>query len=1197
VFFLPAPALPSLLGWRRHRWDRTGMTQPFVHLHVHSEYSLLDGLSRIGDLAKRAVELGMPAIALTDHGVMFAAVEFYQKMKEASIHPIIGCEVYVAQRSRFDRDAQADKGTHHLVLLAKNDTGYRNLLKLASLAQLEGFYYKPRVDKDLLRQHNEGLIALSACGSGEIPRALRNGQPEKARRAAAWLRETFACTGGAGTGRGDFYLELQHHEGLPWLASVNKELVAIGRELDIPLVATNDAHYVHPQDAQAQAILLCLQTGTTLNDPNRMTMGDESFYVKTPEEMAAQFSEVPAALLNTLRIAEMCQVDLNSKGYHLPPFDVPEGYDPQSYLRHLCERGLRELYPIVTEEIQRRLDFELDVIHRMGFDTYFLIVWDLCRFARERNIWWNVRGSAAGSIVSHTLGLTTLDPLKHGLIFERFLNPGRVSMPDIDLDFPDDQRQEMIDYAVHKYGQDRVAQIITFGTMGARAAIRDVGRVLDIPLPEVDQAARLVPAIPGKPISLAQALEQVPELRQLYESKDYIHDLIDKAMALEGVARHASTHAAGVIIADRPLVEYTALHRPTKGADESGLGVVTQFPMEVLESIGLLKIDILGLSTLTILRKTLELIEQRHGTRLDLERIPLGDPKIYQLLSNGEVTGLFQVEGTGMRRLLTSMKPTRFEHIVAAISLFRPGPMEFIPQYLARMHGREPISYRHPALEPILAETYGVCVYQEQIIRMAMDLAGYSATDADLLRRAVGKKKQKELLRQKQHFVEGAMAYSGLSRETAEQIFDDLENFARYGFNKAHAADYAVLTCHTAHLKAHYPVEYMTALLTVEHSNTNKVGLLVAECRRLGIEVLPPDVNRSDLDFTIEGNGEKGEVNIRFGLGAVKNVGEGPVQAILEARRAGGPFKDIDDFCRRVDLRQVNRRALDSLIKVGALDSFGHRAQLLALVDRMIGLSASLHQAQAVGQISFFDTGQFNIPAGGSILYPMPEAEKVPQKEILSWEKELVGVYISEHPLQRVMASLNDVVTIFCGQINEEMVNEKVTVAGIVTYVRSITTKKGDPMAFAQLEDIQGSVEIVVFPRVYQETRALWQEDRILLVYGRVDVGGQEPKIICESVEDYTTRAEPDRAPARGRYHLYITVPRTGDQEQDIRRLGQVHDLLCSYEGEDVFSFYLSDENKRVQLDFPNASTCYCPELEQCLIEMLGTGTVQAEWL
>jgi DNA polymerase-3 subunit alpha len=972
---------------------------------------------------------------------------------------------------------------------------------------------------------------------------------------------------------------------------VNEGLIALSNEMGIPLVATNDVHYVRPEEAKAQEILLCIQTNTTVNDPKHMTMGDESFYLKSGEEMATLFSDVPEAVKNSLLIAEKCNLELKSEGYHLPIFEVPEGHDAESYLRHLCQVGLRNRYDIITPEVEARLQHELSIIHQMGFDTYFLIVWDLVRHARDQDIWWNVRGSVAGSIVAYTLGITNLDPLEHGLIFERFLNPGRVTMPDIDLDFPDERRDEMIKYAVEKYGQDMVAQIITFGTMGARAAIRDAGRALDIPLPEVDMVAKMIPF--GPKVKIQDGLEKVAELRDLYESKDYIKELIDTARSLEGVARHASTHAAGVVIADAPIINYTPLHRATKSED--GGIVVTQYSMEVLEDIGLLKIDFLGLATLTIMRKAVDLIRQNNGLQLDLQTIPTDDPVIFELLSSGDVTGIFQVESAGMRRVLTDMRPTRFEDIVAVLALYRPGPMQFIPNYIARKHGREGVSYIHPKLEPILKDTYAIIVYQEQIIRTLTDLAGYSAADADLMRHAVGKKKEKELLKHRKTFIKGAIKHSDIEPDTARQVFDAIEYFSNYGFNRAHAVSYAVITCQTAWLKAKYPVEYMAALLSVERNNTEKVGQFIAECRRMGIEILPPDVNRSGLDFTIA-DGEEDRA-IQFGLGAVKNVGEGPIEVILAARQQDAPFKDIEDFCQRVDLRQVNRRALECLIKAGALDAFGQRSQLLAIIDPMMALSQSTHKAQEVGQLSMFDASSgFSLAMGSSI--PLPDIPEVPRKEMLAWEKELVGFYVSEHPLQQVAASLDGTVTAFCGEIDEEMAGQKVIIAGVVAWVRPHITKKGDPMAFVNLEDLRGSIEVIVFPNVYEKTRELWQGDKILVVKGRVDTRGRGPKVICESVQDYLVISRPvdeEKYRSSRPQHLHITIRRTGKREQDSERLAQVHNLLRSYEGDDRFSLYLVSDGRRVQLDFPNATTSYSPALKEALAEMLGAGAIRVE--
>jgi len=1179
----------------------------FVHLHTHSEYSLLDGLSHLSKLVERAHELGQPALALTDHGVMYGAIEFFRQAKSAGVHPIIGCEIYMARRTMHDRDPQLDKRPHHLVLLAQNQTGYHNLLAITSAAQLEGFYYRPRIDRDFLAKHADGLICFSGCAASEVPRQLRAGKTEAARETIAWYRDLF--------GPERFFLELQRHTGVPELDQVNKELVRFSKEMGLGLVATNDIHYARAEDASAQEVLLCVQTNTTLRDPNRMRMEGADYYLKSAAEMATLFSETPEALENTLRIAERCDVDLERKGYHIPHFAVPAGYDAESYLRHLTEEGLRRRYGDRADdpEVQARKEHELRIIHDMGFDTYFLIVWDLCEFARRRNIWWNVRGSGAASIVAYAIGITNLDPLANGLIFERFLNPGRVTMPDIDLDFPDDRRAEMIEYTVQRYGKENVAQIITFGTMGARAAIRDVGRVMEIPLSEVDRVAKMVPA--GPKVKLASALERA-DFRELYESTDYVRELVDRALALEGVVRHASTHAAGVIVADKPLVEYTPLHRPTKGADEGGLGVVTQYDMNILESIGLLKIDFLGLSTLTVMRKACELIAERHNVHLNLDTVPVDDEKAFALLRSGAVTGLFQVESEGMRRVLTQMQPTAFEHIVATISLYRPGPMAYIDSYIRRMHGQEEIAYRHEKLKPILEETFGICVYQEQIMRMATDLAGYTGSEADLMRRAVGKKKKKELLKHRKKFVEGCVEHSQIPRQVAEEIFDDIEYFARYGFNKAHAADYAVIVCQTAYLKAHYPVEYMAALLSVERHNSEKVALFVAEARRLGIDVLPPDINASAIDFTIEeapADSDRMGWAIRFGLGAIKNVGEAAIAEILAARDEGGPFRSVDDFCQRVDLRHVNRRMLECLIKVGALDTLAPREQLLAAVGRMVTASAQTHQAADIGQMSLFELGsQSDAGITGSLLEGLGSVEPISQKEKLSWEKELLGLYVSAHPLQRVAQEVGSTITTFCGQIEPQMEGEKVIIAGLVRGVRVITTKNGEPMAFAQLEDLQGEIEVVVFPRVFQSTTDLWKEDNILLVHGTVDTRNDTPKVLCNSVLPYDEQAAASaasegtddqpglaspawdpRAQDNSYYHLYVTIPHTDDRQSDMERAREAHRLLTQAQGRDRFSFLVQHKERVVEMDFPNLTTRYSVALEQALTGLLGEGSVK----
>lgn len=1212
----------------------------FVHLHVHSEYSLLDGLSRIKGLVAQAKALGQPAIALTDHGTMYGTIEFYRAAQAAGVKPIIGMEAYLSDGPMTERLQRR----FHLLLLAENQTGYQNLLKLASAAQLEGFYYRPRIDHERLALHSEGLIVTSGCMASEIPRLVSEGQADKAKQQIDWYLQVF--------GRDRFFMELQDHE-IPELAKINKTLLEFGPHYNLQYVATNDVHYVKRADAKPHDLLLCIQTGKVVGESDRMRMSDDSYYLKSTEEMAQLFGEVPGALDNTLLIAERCNVDLEPTGYHLPHFEVPEGYDAESFLRHLCEQGLRWRYRDAHDapEVRERLNYELNIIHTMGFDSYFLIVWDLCMAARKRDIWWNVRGSAAGSIVAYSLGITMVDPLATGLIFERFLNPDRVSMPDIDLDFPDDRRHELIEYTVQKYGQEQVAQIITFGTMGARAAVRDVGRAMDVPLPEVDRIAKMIPAIPGKPISIQEAVEQVSDLNEAAKD-EYVRELLDNAASLEGVARHASTHAAGVIISDKPLVEYCPLHRPTKGNGDSGIGIVTQWPMEILDSIGLLKVDFLGLSTLSVMRRACDLIKERHGVELDLDSIPLEDPKAFELLASGDVMGIFQVEGTGFRRVLTEMKPSKYEHIVAVLALYRPGPMEYIPNYIRRMHGEEKVTYRHPKLEPILDETYGIIVFQEQIMRMATDLAGYSPSEADLMRKAVAKKKKDDLLKHRKLFVEGSVN-KGIPREAVETIFDDLEAFARYGFPKGHAADYAVITCQTAYLKAHYPVEYMTALMTVERHNTDKIGLLVAECRKMEIEVLPPNVNASDIDFSIEQQDDEKQA-IRFGLGAIKNVGEGPVYALLEARQEGGPFRDLDDFCRRVDLRQINRRALESLIKAGALRPFGTRSQLLAAAEHIMGHSTSIHKAKDVGQMSLFGAATgLSFSAEEAILGALPEIPEVPRKELLGWEKDLVGTYISEHPLQAIIIDLQDIVTHFSGDLDDSLNGQTVTLAGMVNYIRPHTTRKGAPMAFVGLEDLQGLIEVIVFPRTWKETQDTWELDKVVIVRGKVDGKGREPKILCDSVTDQmrvvkpaannaprpsptpnsrrnggaqaksapaervapaNSGAEPDQtsnlvsasigvnpptASDQTRVqNLVITIRRSGDHDADVEKLRLLHELLTEFEGPNTFKFHIlgdSHQNGGLELAFPNDRTCYCQELERELVAMLGPDCYRLE--
>jgi len=1065
----------------------------FVHLHVHSEYSLLDGLSKVDKLVQKAKALDMPALALTDHGAMFGVISFYRAAKKAGIKPIIGIEAYLAARTMHDRDPKLDSSSFHLLLLAENDTGYKNLLQIATAAQLDGFYYRPRIDHDFLAEHNEGLICTTGCLSGEVPRALERGQDEHARKLLDWYFEIFD--------RDHFFFELQLHD-IPELPEINKKLIDLAKRYDGRFLATNDVHYIERDDAELQDLLLCVQTGSLQSDPDRMRMTDPSYYLRSPQEMKQLFGHIPGAIENTIWIAERSDVDLDFKGYRLPHFEVNEGFTSDSYLRHLCDIGLQKRFGDSAQDsvLQERLNYELGIIHEMGFDNYFLIVWDLCRFAREENIWYNARGSAAGSIVAYALEITLVDPLEHGLIFERFLNPGRVSMPDIDLDFQDDLRSRVLEYTANKYGRDKVAQIITFGTLGARAAIRDVGRVMDIPLPEVDRVAKLIPNIPGKPISIVQALDQVQALKEVYTETPYLQELIDTAARLEGVVRHAGTHAAGVVITDKPITEYIPLHRPTGGNQEDNpIGAVTQFEMQILDSLGLLKVDFLGLSTLTVMARACEMISVRHDVELDIHTIPVDDPETFELMGRGEVLGVFQVEGVGMRRYLMEMKPRELANVIAMVALYRPGPMDFIPTYIRRMHGEEQVSYPHPALESIFEETFGIPVYQEQIMFAAMEMAGYTASEADDLRKAIAKKKAKGLKTHRKKFIQGSVD-KGVDQKTAADVFDDWENFARYGFNKAHAADYGVIAVQTAYLKTHYPLEYMTALLSVFKQDSDKVALYIADCRRMGLEIMPPDVNSSGYDFSPEDCGD-GKAGIRFGLGAAKNVGQSAIETILETREADGAFNTLEEFARRVDLRKVGKRALESLIRVGALDSLAPRIAMMDFMDRIMALSANHFRAAESGQMSFF--GQKN--GVSDTLDLPPVTSDIPQRRLLSWEKELLGIYISDHPLTPYLSELTQITTHFSSELEETSQGQKVCVAGEVCNVRPYQTRTGKAMGFVTLEDLQGTIELVVFSRVWKNISTWLSEEDIVVAVGKVDSERGAVKILADQITtDFT---------------------------------------------------------------------------------------------
>ncbi len=1055
----------------------------FVHLHLHTEYSLLDGFSKIKKVMQRAKEMNMPAVAITDHGTMFGVVEFYMAAQEAGIKPVIGLEAYMAPRDMRSRDPR-DKGANHLLLLAENQKGYQNLLEIASASQLEGFYYHPRIDHEFLESHAEGLICTTACLAGEIPSMIRRGNIDGARKRLEWYLDLF--------GRDNFFIELQDHN-IPELYEVNKKLLEFGKEYNLEFVATNDAHYVDPGDWKYQDILLAIQTGAKLTDEKRFRMSDHSYYFRSPEEMERLFGDVPGALSNTVKIAERCFVDLEPHGYHLPIFPLPEGENDQSMLRKNCEKGLIWRYGEHAEDkvVRDRLEHELNIIHTMGFDSYFLIVQDLVNHCKECNWWYNVRGSGAGSMVAYTLGITPVEPLKFKLIFERFLNPGRISMPDIDLDIQDDKRYKLLQYCSDKYGEDHVSQIITFNCLGAKGAVRDVGRVMDVPLSEVDRVCKLIPAgnkMPqsGKAITLKNCLDEVPEFKQAVDESSQLTELVNTAAEMEGVARNAGTHAAGLIITDIPIVQYAPLHRPTNGADDNPIKSVAQFEMTIVDRMGLLKVDFLGLITLTVMQKCCDTIFERHGVRLNLQNIPTDDAETYKFLSAGNTAGVFQLESTGMTRYLMEMGPKKLEHIIAMVALYRPGPMQFIPSYIERMNGREEVKYLHPLMEPIFAETYGIPVYQEQIMFAAMDLAGYTASESDDLRKAISKKKKDKVEKHRIKFIEGAKK-NGVAEETAVAIFAEWEQFANYGFNKSHAADYGVLAVQTGYLKCHYTVEFMTAILSANAGDSAKIAFYINDCRQYGISVLPPKIESSLWDFSVDG-----DKTIRFGLGAIKNVGQGAAEVIIHEREKNGPFKSLDDFVGRMDLRQVGRRALESLIKVGAMDAFGERGALLAALDDMLATSASKFKGSDSGQMGLFD--MFDIPLQKITL---PETTPIESREKLNWEKDLLGLYVSDHPLNVHRAALRRHKCVDHNKLDDIEQNAYITMGGLVQSMRHMLTKKDNrAMCSIKLEDINGDVtDVVFFPKVWDQYRDIVQVDAPILIEGRLDKTRGAPQL------------------------------------------------------------------------------------------------------
>jgi DNA polymerase-3 subunit alpha len=1057
----------------------------FVHLHVHSEYSLLDGACTIQSLVARARELRMPALALTDHGFMGGALEFYQKAMAEGVKPIIGQEMYVAPGSRTERKTAGIRdASFHILLLVKDLEGYRNLLTLSSIAHLEGFYYKPRIDKEVLASHSRGLIGASGCLKGEIAHLILKGDVAGAERVAGEYKELF--------NGGDFYLELHHH-GLPEQKAVNRGLAEISKRLGIPLLASNDVHYMRREDALAHDVLLCIQTGKTLIDEQRMKFSSGEFYFKSPEEMAEALGEFPESLARTIEVAEKCNLELDFRDergdqiYHIPEYEPPDGKDRMEYLRELCLAGLARQYPEQTPEVRQRLERELRIIERMNFASYFLIVWDFIRWAKNQDIPVGPgRGSAAGSIAAYTLGITDIDPLRYNLLFERFLNPDRVTMPDMDIDFCYDRRGEVVDYVSRRYGSGNVAQIITFGRMKAKAAIRDVGRVLGMPYGDVDRIAKLVPNDPK--ITLSEALKVEPELKRLQQADPQVKRLIELAFSLEGLARNASTHAAGVVIADRPLIEYLPLCRGTN--DEP----ITQYAMKSVEDIGLLKMDFLGLRTLTVVHNAVKIIGRTRGVAIAWDAVPLDDRPTFDLLNRADTVGVFQLESAGMRELSKKIGLDRFEDIIALLALFRPGPMRMLDDYVTRKHGQTAIAYNHPALEPILRDTYGVMLYQEQVIQIAHEIAGFTMPQADNLRRIMGKKIVDQMEKQQEAFVRGAVK-KGIKKSVAEKIFDLVARFAEYGFNKSHSAAYALIAYRTAYLKANYPVEYMAALLSSEIDNTDKIAEYIAECRRIGIKILPPDVNESYSRFTVVGD------SIRFGLAAVKNVGRGAVESIISARETHGKFTSMYEFACLVDLRLANKKVFESLICGGAFDSLGYkRAQLMAAVEQALERGAEAQRDQRRGQASFFDVLDRTGKTSGQA-QDMPDVPEWPENQLLAMEKSLLGFYVSGHPLENYEKEITQFATADAKTLSGVMGGATVRVGGIITKLRlTYTRRKNEKMAIATLEDLAGTVELLVYPRAYEKVGAQITEEAAVLVTGRVDLEEENPKVIVSEV-------------------------------------------------------------------------------------------------
>lgn len=1165
------------------------MGTDFAHLHVHSEYSLLDGFSRTKKLVQQAKAQGMKHLAITDHGAMYGAIEFYKACKAGGINPIIGIEAYLTEDMR-DHSKRYSDDYHHLLLLAKNNTGYYNLLKLTTIANTEGWHLRPRMDKGALEKYAEGLIVTSSCLSGEIPKMLLKEQTAEAYKTARWYQDVF--------GAENFYLEIQEHHGTfddgqpSPQGKLNQMLYQMHKELHIPMVATNDLHYVDANDAGSHDVLLCVQTGKQLDSPKRMRFDSNEYYLKSPEEMARLFPELPDALLNSVRIAEQCSVDPLAYKAKLPTYTIPPEYTSQGeYLYAICLQGVKERFGEMSEVIQKQLDYEFNMIVQKGFAPYFLIEWDFVNYARSQGIRCSARGSAAGSVLAYVLGITNVDPLRYQLPFERFFNTERADMPDIDMDFPDNRRDEVISYVTNKYGQDCVAQMVTFNSMAAKASVKDVARVMgkqDLG----DRITRLIPTGPN--VTLQGSLDGVRELNSLYQESKEAQEIIDQALKLEGAVRSTGIHAAGVLIANEPLERFVPLQlRDPKNPNQ---GRVTQYEQSHLEELGLIKFDFLGLSNLTILDNTLKFIKHSRGEDIILEKVPL-DPvedegqnakrqKAFDLLASGETTGVFQLEGAKMREYIKQLKPTCVEDVMAMIALYRPGPMDSIPDFIDAKHKRKKVSYLDPRLEEWLNESYGVIVYQDQVLFIAVNLAGFSWGKANKFRKVLSKKIVHEVEGYRGDFVQGCIK-NGVKAEAADELFTLIEPFGGYGFNKAHAASYAVVAFYTAYLKGNYTAEFMAATMTTEAADAKKIANAIAECKRMGVEVHGPDVSKSDRGFTVESGG------VRFGLLAIKGIGEGPIGEIVRARSEGGPFKSLADFCTRVDPKFVGKGAIETLIKVGAMDSLGARHQLLASVDTAMKWGKNQRISQEQGLMSLF--GDMEEMESAFEFALKTDVDEISRKQLLAWEKELIGVYISKHPLAYLNDLFKDLVTHPIAEITEELDKQKVVLAGTVKEARRITTKKGDTMCVVQLEDAFGSINVTIFPRLYEETTDLWVEETVLIVRGEVQVRRDEAGILCNSVEKLKAVEEEMN---RKKYHVWITVQLSGSDEKavsdDMLRVYDVYNCIRDKPGRDLYDIWVCNGEWQVLLTPSNNTMHYTTEVHDKLEAVLGKGAIEA---